>query len=507
MAAALYLAIHARDFAVQALTHAHKSDELRARPTAVLSGEPPLERVFAANEGARRLGVETSMSRVQAESFGVAVLRRDRRQEDNAFAGLMLCAEKFSPRIEAVAAPEEESCGATLVLDVSGCERLLGDAPQIADAVHRAVGSAGYEASVAVAHNAHAAVLAARGMEGVTTIASGCEAEMLAPLPLAVLELDDAEAQTFAAWGIATLGQLAALPTKALVARMGERGFQLQALARGDAGHLLVPEEVPSDAVLSESVELEHPVELLEPLLFLLSRMLEQVALRAAERALAIAEVETCLALDIGDGARRELRRAVRPALPERDHHTLLKLVQLDFELHPPEGPVIALRVEARPAKPPTAQQELFAAQAPEAGRLEVLLARLRKLVGEGRAGAPQLLDSHAPEAFRVTPFSAQSDATTAAYGMRASALRMVRPPRAVRCELRNHAPATFYYEGERLQVRDGSGPWRTDGAWWTHPAWSREEWDVVLDEQPRRCLRLAFDPDANCWYVIGAYD
>ncbi len=509
MAQALYLVIHVRDFAVQALTQAHKNAELHTRPVAVMSGEAPLERVFAANEGARRLGLEMGMSRVQAESFGVAVLRRDRRQEDAAFTELMACAGKFSPRIEAVAAPEEESCGATLVLDASGCERLLGEARQMAAGVHKAVRAAGFAASVAAVHNAYAAVLAARGREGVTVIAGGREAEMLAPLPLSVLELDEAEAETFAAWGITTLGQLAALPAKALAARVGERGLRLQALARGEAGHLLVPEEEPADAVLSERVELEHAVELLEPLLFLLSRMLEQVTQRAGERALAIAEIQTSLAMDGGDGRQRELRRTVRPALPERDHHTLLKLVQLDLELHPPEAPVTALRVEARPAKAQRAQQGLFAAQAPEAGRLEVLLARLRKLVGEGRAGAPQLLDSHAPEAFRMAPFGAQAggmDGPSRSAG-RASALRVVRPPRAVRCELRNRAPATLYYEGQRLQVREGSGPWRTDGGWWTSPAWSREEWDVVLEEQPRRCLRLAFDPGANCWYVIGAYD
>ena len=45
------------------------------------------------------------------------------------------------------------------------------------------------------------------------------------------------------------------------------------------------------------------------------------------------------------------------PGTPERDPPTLLKLIQLDLELHPPEGAVIALRIEAHPARPQTAQQ------------------------------------------------------------------------------------------------------------------------------------------------------
>jgi protein ImuB len=349
-------------------------------------------------------------------------------------------------------------------------------------------------------------------MSGVTAIAPGCEAETLAPLPLTVLELDDTQAETFATWGIRTLGQLAALPTKSLVARVGQTGFYLQAQARGEYDHLLVPTEEPADAPLSESIELDHPVELLEPLLFLLSQVLEQIMQRAAQRALAIASVETCLVLDgPAHDAPREHRRTVRPTLPERDRLTLLKLIQLDFEMHPPEAAVIALRIEAHPARPQKAQQGLFAAQAPEAGRLEILLARLRKLVGEGHVGAPELLDSHAPEAFRLTNFEiGQASSARGFYAKVASpvsAIRMIRPPRAISVELRNETPTVMHYEGQHLVLQADSGPWRTSGAWWTHPAWCREEWDVLLKEQPQRCLRVAHDPAASCWYVIGIYD
>ena len=78
----------------------------------------------------------------------------------------------------------------------------------------------------------------------------------------------------------------------------GAERFALQAQARGEYGHLLVPTEEPADAVLSESMELEHPVELLEPLLFLLSQMLKQATERAAQRALAIAWVEICMVVE-----------------------------------------------------------------------------------------------------------------------------------------------------------------------------------------------------------------
>lgn len=341
-----------------------------------------------------------------------------------------------------------------------------------------------------------------------TIIPSSGEAETLGPLPLSVLELDDVQSQTFAAWGVHTLGELAALPLKQLIARVGQAGHRLHLMARGVYDHLLVPDEAPVDAVLSERVESEHPVELLEPLLFLVSRALEQLTLRAAERALSIASVETCLVLDDAECA--EHRRMVRPALPESNHHTLLKLIQLDLELHPPQAPIKAFTLRALPARPQRLQQGLFAPQSPEAGRLEVLLARLRKLVGEERVGAPELLDSHAPDAFRMTPFVSDADSTrqlSSSHRLRASALRMMRPPLAIHIRMNGSSPAMLLLEGQRLTVQTHSGPWRTSGAWWTNSNWCREEWDVAVNAPERRCLRLAHDPGANCWYLIGIYD
>ena len=432
------------------------------------------------------------MSRLQAESFPLLVLRRNRTRKKFRLRELMRCAEQFSPRMETIASPEEESCGATLVLDVSGSERLLGSPSQIAASLHRAASTlecaARYEASVAASHNACAALLAARGIPGVTAIASGCEAETLAPLPLGVLEPDAAQAQTLAAWGIHTLGQLAALPTRALAARLGQSGLHLQAQARAEHNHLLLPTQEPADAVLSETMEMEHPVELLEPLLFLLSHMLEQVLQRAAQRALAIAAVETCLVLDgntldatapgsaANQAGRHEHRRTVRPALPERDRRTLLKLLQLDLELHPPPGAVVALRIAAHPARPQVAQPGLFAAQAPEAGRMEILLARLRKLVGEGRVGLrsywTRMLPSHsglpaltlarlfcpaAPSARcrRRPPWQSRLQPNLAAT-LRPCAY-CVRP--AVAIQLRGDTPSAMYYEGQRLLLQASLRP------------------------------------------------
>ena len=502
----LYLCLHVCDFPAQTLTRLRP--ELRKCPVAILHGDSPLETVFALNQPARNLGIAPGMSRLQAESFDEASLfPRVKQQEDSAFAMLMHCAERISPKVEVLASPQESSSGATFILDVSASERLFGAPEQIAKVLRRDLDAAGFGGSMATSQNAYAAVLAARGFPELTVIPPGKEASILAPLPLDVLELEPEQQETFASWGIKTLGAVAALPQKALILRIGQPGYQLQALSRGEHPHLLVPAVPPADALLGESIELEHPVDLLEPLLFLLSRMLERILRRAAEYAFAIACVETRLVLDTA--SRTEHRRVIRPALPEHNHHTLLKLIQLDLEMHPPEASVIALYMRAQPARPQTVQQGLFVPQSPETGRLEVLLARLRKLLGEDRVGAPELLDNHRPDAFRMAPFVPQTSMTpkTSSDGIPTSALRILRPPRTVQVEINNSRVAALFLEGKKLPVHKASGPWKKSGSWWTHSDWCREEWDVALGEPEKFCCRVAYDPGAQCWYLTGIYD
>jgi protein ImuB len=467
---------------------------------------------------------------------------RDMAPGEAVMAELLRHAQRWTPCIEILRAPDEESRAATLLLDLSGSERLLGSPRHIATTVHGELRAAldivldkDAAISVAVSQNASAAVLTARGLDGIILIPAGDEAAALAPLPISVLEADGTQARTLESWGICTLGQLAALPASSLAARLGASGLLLQAQARARHRHHLVPIAEPPDAPLCESLALEHPIESTGPLLFLLHSMLERLTSHAAQRALAVAAVELRLGLDAATtNEASEHRLSIRPALAEREPRTLLKLLQLELDLHPPATAVAALHLTVFPAPPQRAQHGLFAAQPPEAGRLEILLARLRKLVGAGRVGSAELMDSHAPEAFRMAPFHIEMSASEASASPLSAtplpaphppALRILRPPRAVSVELRNGAPALLRDDGERFLVQTGSGPWRSSGAWWSHPEWCREEWDVIVqslpgahaqgtrrepppqNSPPPRCLRLAHDPASAAWYILGAYD
>src|SRR6185503_7921809 len=74
-------------------------------------------------------------------------------------------------------------------------------------------------------------------------------------------------------------------------------------------------------------------------------------------------------------------------------------------EMHPPPAAVVGISINCEPVKPRVMQTGLFIPLAPEPEKLELMLARLAKLVGAENVGSPELLDTHRPDAFRVKRF------------------------------------------------------------------------------------------------------
>src|ERR1700687_3393407 len=101
--------------------------ELRARAVAIFEGKPPLEKVFAVNESAGRMGIAPGMTKAQAELCAEVMLRpRSLTQESTAHAVLLDCAQSFSPCVEEAAAD-------TAILDLAGMESLFGTMLEIAN--------------------------------------------------------------------------------------------------------------------------------------------------------------------------------------------------------------------------------------------------------------------------------------------------------------------------------------------------------------------------------------
>jgi protein ImuB len=495
----MYAVLHPPNFAAQVA--ARQRPELRKRPFVLIDGEPPTESVFAANKAARLLGVEVGMTRLQAESFPeVVAVSRAKEDEVSAHSILHTIACMFSPRIEYV-----ETHPGTYALDIQGMNSLFGDSTQLASKLRMRTMAAGFLANVAVTQNFDAAVCLALGRTGVSVVSPGDEADAMRNLPLHVLNLTLEQEETFQSWGIHTCGELAALSVTDLIARIGQAGKRVHTLARGAWPHLMFPIEPSFEESLVERMELDFPIEMLEPLLFLLARMTDALLERAKSKARAIALLRVVLHLDGG----KQHERIIRPALPLHDKPTLLKLLQLDLETHPPSAEIVSLELHAQSAAPYRAQHGLFLPQAPEPGLLEVTLARLRKLLGEERVGSVELRDDHRPNAFRMIPFAPPPPAKSEKSPLSVpTALRVCRPPQAVGVVLTGNAPTRVLWDGQRYAVREIAGPWRVSGQWWSEANWCREEWDVRLaGDTVERVCRIAFDPRSRCWYVQGTYD
>ena len=81
-------------------------------------------------------------------------------------------------------------------------------------------------------------------------------------------------------WGIHTLGQLAALDKEQLGARLGPDAIRMWERANARSSRLLKLIRPPES--FQESFEFEREIETAEPLLFMLRRFLEQLAVRLA---------------------------------------------------------------------------------------------------------------------------------------------------------------------------------------------------------------------------------
>jgi protein ImuB len=315
--------------------------ELRMHPVAVVEGKPPLQKICAINEEARRAGISIGMTKLQAEVCDDIILRdRSPLQESAAHQALLDCAQSFSPRVEDCA-PD------TLLLDLSGLDKLFGPLPKIAREISRRASDIGLESNVAVAAKLETALLAAHGFAGVTVVPEGKESDVLGGLPIDVLFSDESDQdraeeflETFRHWGIGKFRELAALPEVALSERLGQCGLELQQKASGTRDRTLVPCDPP--LVFEEAQEFDFPLVLLEPLAFVLNRMLEHLCARLQGRALAAQELFLELTLENGrtDAALTKFQRNVRLPLPMLNPKTFLKLLQLDLNAHPPGAPV-----------------------------------------------------------------------------------------------------------------------------------------------------------------------
>ena len=470
-------------------------------------------------------------------------------------------AREFSPRIEVHGDRE-------ITLDLTGLARLFGDARAIAEELRRTAADRGLRVRVAIAGTRAAARLLVRHRAGITVVEPGMEAEALAPLPLALLDallnestpnsqLPTSNAQqkprttnhhpptlTLRRWGLRTLGELAALPPDDVAARLGRVGVECQRLARGEDPRPLVP-AVPEER-FEQALDLEWPIEGLEPLSFVFGRLMEPLEAHLARRDRGAAVLHVRLHLV----DRTIHQRSLQLPAPMREARALRTLALLDLEFHPPAAAIDRVVVAVDPTPGRVVQFSLLTRPLPSPEQLSTLMARLTALMGEARCGSPAPVDTWQPGAFAMQPFAPRDSAVLRPDGpprpdvlhshgprrhedtenpkpedRRVSvspwpvgvnvaangpllALRRFRHPVPARVKVEEGAPVRVTVDRRGLnsgRVASAAGPWRTSGAWWCTEPWDRDEWDVALHDGTT--YRVFRERDADRWFVEGVVD
>ena len=306
-----------------------------------------------------------------------------------------------------------------------------------------------------------------------------------------------------------TLGEVASLPTADLVSRLGRGAAAWQAIARGEDIRPLVP--MLEDERFEASLDLEWPIADLEPLSFVLTRLLEPLSTRLERRDRGAAVLHILLRLVTRETTSRRLELPT----PMREVRALRTLALLDLEAHPVEAAIDRVTIVIDPTPGRVVQHTLYTRAQPTPEQLSTLLARLGALMGADRFGAPVSVDTERPGAFAMAAFStehphrfaeaesarafvadpcvrpgsthgsAPTDGTAVArrepsainhepsaisHQPLMSALRRCRQPVPARVAVADGRPVRVTTDRRGFTggaVTHCAGPWRTSGEWW----------------------------------------
>ncbi|HEX5615139.1 MAG TPA: DNA polymerase Y family protein [Acidimicrobiia bacterium] len=291
------------------LAHRRRESTARGVPVAVLERVGNRVVVRAASVEARAHGVRRGMRRREAEACcaDLCVVDADAANEARAFESVARAVEQLTPRVVL------ERPG-LLSFPTHGPARYFGGddalAARVVELVAQSLAGLDHAAvRVGIADGAFAARLAARRAAPGTAVVVpvGDAAAFLEPFPVGELEHPDL-VDLLTRLGIATLGAFAALPADAVLARFGDEGAHLHAIAsgRGDGPPVLVVP--PPDLV--EHAELDPPVASVELAAFTAKAMADRMVERLGAMGLACTEVMVEAETEHGERLARVWRHA-----------------------------------------------------------------------------------------------------------------------------------------------------------------------------------------------------
>lgn len=487
--ASRYAVLHVSQFPLHALLRTQP--DLLDQPVGLLDGARKRAVLIAASEAALRAGVELGMTAPQAlaRCSRLVLKTPEPPLEKEASALLLAGGFSLSPAVEATSP-------GVCTIDLQGVDPALQEAH-----VDRAVEhlrQQGLPATGGIGPTPLLALYAAQGTERLQVVTQA--RRFLADLPLATAEPPPALQPILAGWGLKTLGDLAALSKAEITQRLGPEGLSLWERASGEATRPLRRAHPPQE--FKARFEFEHEIETLDPLLFILRRLLDRLSLELRNAGLSAAEI--FLGFTFEDESRYE--RSFRLPEPSAEAELLFRVLHTHLESLHTESTITGLALELQPTRPLNRQQGLFETGLRDPYAFAETMARAMAVVGSGRVGTPALDNTHRPDAVTLTPPPpvvppVPPPPALAPVGL---PLRRFRPPLSATVALEGRAPTFLVTEAVQGAVVQAVGPWRGSGEWWQADlAWNREEWDITLDSGG--LYRVIHTPAG--WYLEGEYD
>ena len=145
----------------------------------------------------------------------------------------------------------------------------------------------------------------------------------------------------------------------------------------------------------------------------------------------------------------------------------------------------------------------------PEPGKLDIALARITAIVGEGHVGQAVLDDTHRAGDFHIESFSITTAEPPTSANPAPLCLRVLRPAERTRVDVLRGLPQQVHFRSRCYLVQEAYGPWLSGGDWWNEAIWGNEQWDVIgkASDSAMQVCRLARDFIQNDWRVAGLYD
>ena len=468
----------------------------RSLALAIVDGPAQRSQVLFCNDTARSAGVTPGMKLAAAQALvrELVALEYRAEQEQAALQELACWAYQFSSAI----VPFHDGSASGILVETGGSERLFGGRQALHRRIRGALRSLGYHASFAAAATPAAARLLAqaRALQAAAPAAAADLATVetaqlpaaLAPLPLQLLGWPPAGLQLLQSLGLATIGDVLALPRDAFARRFG--AMHLVELDRllGSIADPQPPFAPPErfQARVELPADLTDVAQLQTPLRHLL-RLLEGFLRGRGAGA-------TALVLRAHHNRRRDQPAAPTPialalALPERDAQRLERLFTERLARTSLPEPAVLLELQLERMADFLPGNASFLPPAPDSAQwdtdalhlAETLHARL------GSAGVFQLqtVDDHRPElAYRVLPPGpgAPQRAATIALPAQRPVLILPAPQLLSRPAAAPGTPA----HGAALTLL--AGPERIEAGWWdlgyqSHPPVHR---DYFVARNPR---------------------